>query len=264
MPQMLPEREVESIARGDGDAKSPTGHVAFDDVHFVEPIQPDDKTLVRLYRELLVPNFCSDQLATEEAFVVDQRSEGSRTILAWDSKGDLVGGLTGHYYATRGVYLLGYLAVSPLFRGKGIGSALLSYGLDRWSQELAPTLMLGEVEDPRQHNNTRFGDPQRRFNLYRRFGARALQLPYFQPALRTGGARVRGLLLMVFAARADAYASPTTITGQLLDCFLRQYVLECEGHLPENDAALRLLLSCCRPTHGVPLLPLGALPSAPH
>jgi GNAT superfamily N-acetyltransferase len=142
---MSPERGAESIALGDGGAKSPTGHVAFDDMHFVEPIQPDRKALVRLYRELLVPNFCSDQLATEEAFVADQRSEGSRTILAWDSKGDLVGGLTGHYYATCRVYLLGYLAVSHRFRGKGIGSALLGYGLDRWSQKLAPTLILGEL-----------------------------------------------------------------------------------------------------------------------
>jgi hypothetical protein len=75
--------------------------------------------------------------------------------------------------------------------------------------------------------------------------------------------RVRGLLLMVFVATADAYASPTTITGQLLDCFLRQYVLECERHLPDNDTELQLLLSCCRPTHGVPLLPVGAPPSAP-
>lgn len=228
-------------------------------IRFAEADKNDSSTLRKFHREILATNFPIDQLVAEEAFVAGQQAEGSRTVLAWDGA-DLVGGLTGHCYPACRIYLLGYLAVSPASRGSGIGSALLHHGLEHWSQELSPRLILGEVEDPREHHDAQYGDPRRRFLLYRRFGARVLQLPYFQPALRPSGSRVRGLLLMVFLAEPEAYVGPATVAGQPLDCFIREYIAESEGHLADKDTELELLLTRCRLDEGVPLLPIGALP----
>jgi GNAT superfamily N-acetyltransferase len=219
-------------------------------------------TLLRFYREILVPNFRPDEMFAEDMFMTAQFSEAVRTILAWDDKIGLVGGLTGHWYPTCRVFLVDYLVVRPEFRGRGIGSALLRHGSKQWSCELSPVLILGEVEDPRQYSDTGFGNPSLRFRFYGRLGARVLQLPYFQPALGPSGSRVRGLLLMVFSAQPDAYTGSTTIAGEPLDCFIRQYVTECEGCLEKEDAELQRLLTPCRITDGVPLLPVGALSNA--
>lgn len=200
-------------------------------------------------------------MVSEGAFLAAQRSDVLRTVLAWDDEDNLVGGLAGEWYPTCRIFLLDYLAVSPDFRGGGVGSALLRHGFERWSKELSPILILGEVEDPRQFHDTDFGDPQRRFRLYGRLGARVLRLPYFQPALGPSGFRVHGLLLMVFVARSDAYTGPASVAGKPLECFIRQYVTECEGQLRDDDAELDRLLSACGHTDGVPLLPVGALPA---
>ncbi len=215
---------------------------------------------MKFYREILVSNFRADQMLSKEAFLAAQRSGVLRTVLAWDDEGDLVGGLTGEWYPACQVFLLDYLAVSPGFRGDGVGSALLQHGYRRWSQELSPILILGEVEDPRTFHDTEFGDPPRRFRLYGRLGARVLGLPYFQPALGPSGFRVHGLLLMVFVAGSAAYSGPASVAGKPLACFIRAYVTECEGQLREDDAELGRLLSACDQAGGVPLLPTGALP----
>ncbi|MGH3912003.1 MAG: GNAT family N-acetyltransferase [Pseudonocardiaceae bacterium] len=240
-----------------------TRHSPPADINFVDAEKLDSTALVKFHREILSPNFHPDQLVTEEVFVAGQQAERSRALLAWDDKNNLVGGLTGHYYSACRVYLLGYLAVSPNFRRGGVGSALLHYGLQRWSQELSPLLMLGEVEDPREHRDTEFGDPWRRFLFYRRFSAQVLQLPYFQPALGPSGSRVRKLLLMVFLAGPDAYTGPTTVAGRPLDCFIHEYVVESEGRLADDDVELEMLLTRCGHDDGVPLLPVGALPHPP-
>lgn len=232
-------------------------------IRLVDVHDSDSATLLKFHREILGSNFHADQMVSEEALLAAQRSDVLRTVLAWDDKGDLVGGLTGEWYPACRIFLLDYLAVSPDFRGGGVGSALLRHGLERWSREFSPIMILGEVEDPRSFHDTEFGDPQLRFRLYGRLGARVLRLPYFQPALGPRGSRVPGLLLMVFVARPDAYSGPASVAGMPLDCFIRQYVTECEGPLREDDAELDRLLSACRGAEGVPLLPVGALPAVP-
>jgi hypothetical protein len=48
-----------------------------------------------------------------------------------------------------------------------------------------------EVEDPRYaQSNPALGDPQARVRFYERLGARALPVPYFQPAFGLAGQRV--------------------------------------------------------------------------
>jgi GNAT superfamily N-acetyltransferase len=221
----------------------------------------DSVTSLKFYRELLVPNFHPDEMFAEDTFMAAQSSEVVRTVLAWDDESNLVGGLTGHWYPACRVFLVDYLVVRPESRGRGTGSALLHHGSEQWSRELSPILILGEVEDPRHYRDRGFGNPSSRFRFYGRLGARVLQLPYFQPALGPSGSRVHGLLLMVFFAQSDAYAGSATITGEPLNCFIEQYVTECEGRLQEEDAELKKLLNPCRIPDGVPLLPVGALPN---
>jgi hypothetical protein len=212
------------------------------------------------YRNILFPNFEPDQLMGEEEFLATQSSAGARTVLAVDPDGTLRGGLSGQWYPSCRILLLGYLAVGSRFRGGGVGASLLRFGIERWSRELSPLLMVGEVEDPRHHEVNEFGDPQRRFRFYRRFDAKALQLPYFQPALGPAGSRVPGFLLMVFMASPEAYAGAGAIDGAPLEEFLRQYLDECEGQIQDADPDVQRLLAACRAPGGVPLLPAGHLP----
>lgn len=218
--------------------------------------------MTELYRNILAPNFEPDQLVGEEEFITGQNSADARTALAIDPDDALRGGLSGQWYPSCRVLLLGYLAVSAPFRGAGVGESLLRFGIDRWSRELSPLLILGEVEDPRHHQVSEFGDPRQRFRFYHRFDAKALQLPYFQPALGPSGSRVPGFLLMVFGASPDAYVGAATIDGEPLDRFLRHYLVECEGRVPDPgaDPDADRLLAACRAPGGVPLLPVGRLP----
>lgn len=239
-----PAARISSVEKGDLDPEAST-------------------TLLDFYRRILVPNFRPDEMFAEDMFITAQSSEAVRTVLAWDDKNNLVGGLTGHWYPACRVFLVDYLVVDPEYRSRGIGGALLRYGLEKWSRELCPMLILGEVEDPRRYNDTGFGNPSLRFRFYGRLGARVLRLPYFQPALGSSGSRVRGLLLMVFLAQSDAYTGSTTIAGEPLNCFIQQYVTDCEGFQKKEDAELQKLLTLCRIADGVQLLPVGALPDAP-
>lgn len=208
---------------------------------------------------ILSPNFEPAQLVSEAEFIEGQASADGRAAFALDSDGTLVGGLTGEWYPSCRILLLGYLAVAREFRGAGVGAALLRFGIERWSRELSPLLVLGEVEDPRRHEANEFGDPQQRFRFYRRFDAKALQLPYFQPALGPAGSRVPGFLLMVFRASPEAHTAPVAIDGKLLERFLREYLVECEGSIRQADPEAQRLLDACR--GGVPLLPVGRLPA---
>lgn len=218
------------------------------------------------YRDLLRSSFPVAQLVGEQDFVAGHGAGGARTILALDEQHRIRGGISGEWYPSSGVFLLGYLAVDPLSRGAGIGASLLRRALDRWCAEFAPLLVLGEVEDPRRHAADEFGDPWKRLRFYRRLAARALPLPYFQPALGASGSRVFGFLLMVFAADPSACTGGSTtdtdgtVDGAVVERFLREYLLDCEGRIGAGDADVDRLLAACRSPGGIPLLPPGVLP----
>lgn len=196
-------------------------------------------------------------------FVAGLRSPHGLGVLAWTDEDRLAGGMSAHHYPTCRVLLLNYLAVDPTVRGKGIGSTLVRHAQQVWFPALSPLLLLGEVEDPRKHEDIGFGAPWPRFRLYGRFGARVLDLPYLQPALRPGCDRVRDLVLMAFATTPSAYSGPDRVDGGPIGCCLREYFASCEqdraGGRPDTELAT--LLAACDNPSGVALLAVGDLPA---
>jgi hypothetical protein len=99
-----------------------------------------------------------------------------------------------------------------------------------------------------------------RVRFYERHGGRALPLPYLQPALGPGSARVPGLMLMAFGNEVPGMAP--TVDGQHVASFLMEYFEEFEGAVRPGDTELELLLAACGRPGGLPLLTVDELPSA--
>lgn len=211
------------------------------------------------YRSVMVPSFAADELESEEELMNGLRSGRSRVLTAADEDGTVLGGAVGECFPRSGVVLLAYLAVRPGGRGSGAGSVLLRAARDAWTAELSPRLIVLEVEDPRDFAGSEsFGDPVARVRFYERHGARALPIPYLQPALGPDTARVPGLMLMVMGGSAAA----ATVEGKLVSDFLTEYFEEFEGPAVPGDAELELLLAACARPGGLPLLTIDELPPA--
>jgi hypothetical protein len=123
-----------------------------------------------------------------------------------------------------------------------VGNQLLDVAEQAWREQWGPCLALAEVEDPAHHNGSAAtGDPRARVRFYQRRGARALDIPYFQAALRTGAARVPDLLLMVLAG-ADQFAGtrPDTIDPIVIRTYLEIYQRQCEGQIGIDPQAMQL------------------------
>jgi GNAT superfamily N-acetyltransferase len=212
------------------------------------------------YRHVMVPSFPPDELETEEELVSGLRSGRSRVLVAVGTDGNVLGGAVGEYFPRSRVMLLAYLAVLPGGRGGGVGSAVLRAARDAWTAELRPRLIVLEVEDPRDFTGSEaFGDPVARVRFYERHGGRTLPLPYVQPALSAGTARVPGLMLMAFENGGPSAAR--TVDGQHVASFVAEYFEEFEGAAQPGDTELKLLLSACTWPGGLPLLTVDELPS---
>lgn len=140
--------------------------------------------LARFYRSILVPSFQPDELIDAQGLLDGQRGGKIRTLLAMDVVGNVFGGIVSEWYQVSQTLLVSCLAVRSGHRGGGIGTTLYRTALDRWSRELSPDLVLGEVQDMTNLSSAAHGDPAARLRFYDRFGADALDLTYFQPALR--------------------------------------------------------------------------------
>ncbi|MBC6460008.1 GNAT family N-acetyltransferase [Actinomadura sp. HBU206391] len=195
-----------------------------DEVAFVDCVDVDAATLERFYRDVMEPSFRPDELTGFDLMRTAYQTPlpGAQGTLAMRS-GEPVAGALGEFDSVSGIMLLAYLAVRADLRGQGIGSALLAHVLPRWRAANDPVAILAEVEDPRSYAPGPYGDPVARLRMYGRTGWRLLPLPYFQPALRPGLARVHGMLLICFAAE-DAVVPVDDLLA-----FTDGYMRSCEG-----------------------------------
>jgi len=214
----------------------------------------DERLVLDLYGSVLLPNFRPDEMITEDDLVSSLRSGNCRITIAQDAGGAVIGGIVGDWFPGSRVQLLSYIAVRPGVRGQGVGTSLLTTGISGWVADLAPLLVIGEVEDPRHYHGTEFGDAIARMRLYERFGARTLPVPYSQPALRPGSARVPHLLLMVFAADPRARLATGRVDGRVVSRFLTEYFASAEGPARPDDTELEAMLRACSEPGGLPLL----------
>jgi GNAT superfamily N-acetyltransferase len=236
--------------------------------------RPDAAGLLRrIYDDILVPSFRAEELDRYETLAAALAEEPPSTDVAaaCDESGEVLGAMIGDWDAAGRVYLLSYLAVRPGGRSRGVGTRLMQH-LSEWWRARQPLVTLAEVDDPRRHAaSSSVGDPAARLSFYGRFGARVLDLPYFQPRLSGEGQRAHGMLLLAFDVHADALADGpvSALRGDVLGGFLRRYFADAEGiastdaegTVPTGDGdhhdpdLARLLVLASSPT-GVRLLPV--------
>ena len=229
----------------------------------VDARDSDLRLFPEFYRTVIVPSFPPDELESETEIMDGLRSGRSRVLIAVAADGAMLGGAIGDYFPGSNVMLLSYLAVLAAGRGQGVGAAVLEAARHAWTQELSPRLIAAEVEDPREFTGSAaYGDPVARVRFYERHGVRALPLPYLQPALGPGTARVPGLMLMVLGG-TDVPPGATTVDGQHVADFLTEYFEEFEGPIQSGDTELTALLASCARPGGLPLMTVADLVNHP-
>ncbi|WP_205325889.1 GNAT family N-acetyltransferase [Glycomyces sp. YM15] len=235
----------------------------------IAAIEPGDARLASIYRDLLAPAFPPDQLDTL-ADLRDAHDTGQAHILAaLDAAGRPLGAAIAEWYDRAGVVLLAYLAVDPAHRSHGIGGHLLETALDAWVRRFSPSLIVAEIERPdRAADRPEWGDPARRHAFYKRHGAQTLELPYFQPALREGSHRERGMLLITLHIDPSVDAGPGRVTAAPVRDFLHAYFTATEGRMPDDEETAALMRAATAPD-GIPITaptgnhPHGSTATAP-
>ena len=103
-------------------------------------------------------------------------------------------------------------------------------------------------------------DPLSRLRLYERLGARVLGVPFVQPALGPGRARVHGFLLLAFhvdpsveVGQHGAMAVRSDVVGR----FVRRYYETAEDVRVPYDDQLAHLLGKIEEHPAIPLLPIA-------
>jgi GNAT superfamily N-acetyltransferase len=202
------------------------------------------------------------ELVSSEDFSAGLKEGGTRALVARTGEGIIAGGAVGDWFPRSRVLLLSYLAVPAEGRGMGTGGLLMKALTDLWGREVNPSLFIMEVEDPRHYENDGLlGDPEARVRFYERLGARAVPVPYVQPALGPGYQRVRHLVLMVFGG-AEAPPGAQRLDGKTLELFLTEYIESSEGPVRADDTEAQRMLAACRSPGGLPLLPFRDLPAS--
>ncbi len=223
------------------------------------------RLLGRVYDDVLVPSFRDDELDRYEtiAAALAEESPSTDVAAACDDSGEVLGAMIGDWDVVNRVYLLSYLAVRPGVRSRGVGTRLMQH-LPEWWRARRPLVTLAEVDDPRRHaTSSSVGDPSARLSFYGRFGARVLDLPYFQPRLSEDGQRAHGMLLLAFDVAADALVDGPVpaLRGDVVGGFLRRYFADTEGTAAtgddvHHDPDLARLLDRASSTTGVRLVPV--------
>jgi GNAT superfamily N-acetyltransferase len=233
--------------------------VAFRDLD----VDRDDELTERLYRDVLAVSFSPDELDSAEAFAHGVRGGGDAEVLAsvaLGRDGAVLGGVVGEVYAAERVLLLAYLAVRPELRGRGIGTMLVEHVAPRWYAHPDVRLAVAEVHDPRPWANVADEDPLARLRLYERMGARVLGVPFVQPALAPGRARVPGFLLLAFFVHPEAELQRdggSEVPSDLVSAFVRRYYASTEGTADPSDSQLNELLARIEERPTIRLLPIA-------
>ncbi len=202
--------------------------------------------LAELRAHVLKPSFPVDEYMNDD----DDPHEGP-LLVACGPDGSVVGGALGEYYDDS-TALLGYIAVRPGCRGRGIGQRLMAAITSTWTEDGRRWFI--EIDDPRHHgSHAVYGDPRSRVAFYRRFGVVAIPIPYFQPRLAPGLNRGAHMLLGIVPPGSGE--APKTLPGAEVAAFLKHYFMVCEGSSVSVDPDVKWLLGWCR-SGEVPMIAL--------
>jgi Acetyltransferase (GNAT) family len=222
-------------------------------IEFLKLSQASELTLDEFYVALLQETFPANELETLEQFkkALGQNADGILALI----DGRVAGGLVCEDYVQGSVKLLGYIVVRNEIRGRGLGATLLHLGM----QQSDSVLALGEIEDPRYWPTSSHNDPISRLRFWAGEGCKLLPLPYVQPALGSESERVQHMLLI--AVPREHEPIPDTVPGDLVEKFLREYYIACEGSISEDDVELQKLLAASS-VENLRLWPLDRLDAA--
>lgn len=205
--------------------------------------------LERVYRTILEPSFPPEELVSlgELVAAVDA---GHATAWALTADGDPVA-IAVLEQPAPGIELLLYLAARADQRGTGAGGRIMK-NLLAGVRKRGAALLLAEVEHPAHHDaHPAHGDPEARLRFYSRYGARIVDVPYFQAPVSPENTPVYGMLLLAFevdpALDIDGRLSPAT--G--LHNALRAMMVTADATSSPVDA----LLDAAAAENGVRLLP---------
>ncbi len=216
----------------------------------------------RLYHEVLQLSFQPDEMYSWDVFaegLCPDQGPAMHVAVAVDRAGSPVGGLTAEVFPSSGVLLFGYVAGQPGWRGRGIGSLLLTNAGAPWYDDPSVILALGEVHDPRHAWAIAGEDSLARIRFFTRAGARVLDVGFVQPSVGYGLKRVPNLLLVVLEVKDAALIAtdPPAVDARVVATFVREYFDRCEvlqGGAP--DPELAGLLADLSRNAGIALLPL--------
>ncbi|MFG3342494.1 GNAT family N-acetyltransferase [Glycomyces sp. NPDC048151] len=210
--------------------------------------------LDQVYREVLVPAFPPEELEGESDVAETLEAGLGSLLVAVDDAGKPAGAAFGRWSEASRVQILTYLAVTPATRGHGLGGRLLRDALDAWRDRYDPCVVVAEIENPdAKVVHEAYGDPRRRLAFYEQHGARALDLPYFQPGIGSPSRRVHGMLLLVL--HADPSFTPDRadrLAGKPLRTFMEAYLESSEGVRP-GDWDAKALFKAIDRDGGIPM-----------
>jgi GNAT superfamily N-acetyltransferase len=112
------------------------------DIRLLGPDSPHAELLGELHDGVLRPSFRPEEYVSPTVI----KPEGKLAVIACAADGLVVGGALGELYPASRVLQLGYLAVRPGWRGRGVGSAVMATLCERWLEP--DSLALLELDDP--------------------------------------------------------------------------------------------------------------------
>lgn len=149
-----------------------------------------------IHTQLLQPAFPASELVSV-GWLTSAVAAGEASVLVVEDASGPLGTAVTERLGSSGSVLLSYFATRADMRGQGVGSRLFAQMLDAVRLQESPRLVVAEVERPDRHSGSpEHGDPTARLRFYGRHGARALDLPYFQPAIGPEAEPVHGMLLL--------------------------------------------------------------------
>ncbi|MEW2132274.1 GNAT family N-acetyltransferase [Streptomyces sp. NPDC005435] len=214
--------------------------------------------LDEIYDDVFRPSFSFDELSPRRE-LAGALARGEAVVTAVvDDDGRPVAAAAGEWSPQTRVLLLSYVAVRPGVRSRGYGARLMDAVGGSWQERFRPLVTLVEFEHPLAHgSDPKRGDPAARFRFYARHGARALALPYFQPALGGRRKRIYGMVLAAVCVTPEARGERDgTVAAGPVRGFLTDYFLTTEEKVP-TDPAARRLWRAVDARGGIPLLDLA-------
>lgn len=156
----------------------------------------DQHLVTRLHDEVMAPAFAPEELPDLDLLLAALGEGGTGVLtVALADDGAPVGGAVSSFEPAVRIGLLEYLATRPDQRGSGLGATMLQHQAQHWAR-WPVDVVLAEVRDPRAGPQDPEDRPDARVRFYERHGARLVMVPWVQPSLRDGLARMQHELLL--------------------------------------------------------------------